>query len=117
MPVMAAMVTWLSLWTPVCLAMGAANAAMPPSMECGYVTHSPGRQGDMTARCVQVSGFATYLEVKSAHTATHVFHPPAAAPLAWSFPAQAGITIPPVRDDSPPSPSRPLNLRYCVFLK
>lgn len=111
---MTAMMLWLSVWTPACLAMGAAQSSMPSSIGCNCPF--AGQPGGMAAGCAQVDGLSTYFHAKSTSTDTPSFHVLPMGPVEWSAPVRRVTTALPKLDLSPPPSHRPLNLRYCVFL-
>lgn len=109
---MAAVTIWLSLWAPVCLAMGTIQT--PVSMGC--TCPMDGQHGGLVAGCAQVDGVTTYLDVSPVSAHAPVFHVLPAAPIELPKPTARDVYAVPYIDFSPPPTHRPLNLQYCVFL-
>lgn len=111
---MAALMVWLSVWTPSCLAMGVAlgTGAVVTSCDCPFA----GQPGGMAAGCAQADHLGTYLSDSATPKDGHLFHALPVAPLELPAPASHPIKAAPLADASPPTRSRRLHLQYCVFL-
>ena len=112
--VMAIAIAWLSVWTPACLAMGAAQVPLSATSVCDCKSCS---EGCLACACVQVDGVSTYAVARSAATSVSTPHAPPAVVIKWLAPIQLPTATHPAYDQPPPVPPRSINLRYCVFLK
>lgn len=112
--VMVITLTWLSLWTPACLAMGALQMSTAAASTCDCQSCSA---GCLACACVQVSGDGNYAIARAGAAGVPAMQVPPALPSGVLLPDGHAAANWRVRNRPPPGGQPPFRTIYCTFLK